>query len=64
MLTELRSRTAEQLPEVEMYRYLHGNGLVNSPAWVASQIMDLAFGDLRPAGTRWAVPDDPARPSV
>ena len=63
MLTELRSRTAEQLPEVEMYRYLHGNGLMNSPAWVATQILDLAFGDLRPEGTRLAVPDDPARPS-
>src|SRR3954469_13865924 len=47
MLVDLRSSTPENLPEVGMYHHLHNNGMMNSPRWVAEQILGLFNADIQ-----------------
>jgi NAD(P)-dependent dehydrogenase (short-subunit alcohol dehydrogenase family) len=57
MQAEIRSTPVERFPGVERFRDLQARGAFNSPAWVARQLLDLAFGDLRPP-TLWRIPDE------
>jgi benzil reductase ((S)-benzoin forming) len=58
MQATIRATPAERFPTVERFRELKANDAFNSPAWVAQQLLELAFGDLRPA-TAWRIPDAP-----
>ena len=58
MQAEIRSTSAERFPTVERFHDLKARDAFNSPAWVAGQVLALAFGDLRPP-TSWRIPDEP-----
>jgi NAD(P)-dependent dehydrogenase (short-subunit alcohol dehydrogenase family) len=58
MQAEIRSTPVERFPQVERFLGLKEREAFNSPAWVGRQILDLAFGDIRPEGVRWRIPDE------
>lgn len=58
MQAAIRATPPERFPSVERFRDLERRGTFNTPAWVARQLFDLAFGDLRPDGVAWRVPDE------
>jgi NAD(P)-dependent dehydrogenase (short-subunit alcohol dehydrogenase family) len=58
MQAEIRATPAERFPAVERFHDLKRRGAFNSPAWVARHLLDLAFGDVRPPGVRWRIPDE------
>jgi NAD(P)-dependent dehydrogenase (short-subunit alcohol dehydrogenase family) len=60
MQAEIRSTPGERFPSVERFHDLKARDAFNSPAWVARQVLDLAFGALRPP-TSWRIPDEPGR---
>lgn len=59
MQAEIRATPPERFPAVGRFRQLAADDAFNSPAWVAERLLELAFGDLRPATHRWRVPDEP-----
>ena len=59
MQAEIRATPADRFPRVERFQELKRQEAFNSPAWVARRLLDLAFGDTRPAGHRWRIPDEP-----
>ena len=50
---------ATDFPDRERFLDLKRREAFNSPEWVAQQLLDLAFGDLRPP-VRWRIPDQPS----
>ena len=58
MQAEIRSTPADRFPSVDRFHDLKRRGAFNSPAWVAAQLLELAFGDARPP-SRWRIPDAP-----
>lgn len=58
MQAEIRATPAERFPQVERFHQLKRDDAFNSPAWVARQLLDLAFGEVRP-DLRWRLPDEP-----
>ena len=58
MQAEIRATPVERFPTVERFHDLKRRNAYNSPEWVARQILDVAFGDLRPP-LRWRIPDEP-----
>ena len=58
MQAEIRSTPADRFPSVDRFHDLKARDAFNSPAWVARQLLELAFGDLRPP-TCWRIPDEP-----
>jgi benzil reductase ((S)-benzoin forming) len=57
MQAEIRATSADRFPTVERFHDLKARDAFNSPAWVARQLLDLAFGEVRPA-TAWRIPDE------
>lgn len=57
MQAEIRATPAERFPAVDRFHDLKRREAFNTPAWVARQLAELAFGDLRPP-VRWRVPDE------
>lgn len=57
MQAQIRATPAERFPTVERFLDLKARDAFNSPAWVARQLLDLAFGDVRPP-TSWRIPDE------
>jgi hypothetical protein len=57
MQAEIRSTPAGRFPTVERFHDLKAREAFNSPAWVARQLLDLAFGDVRPP-LAWRIPDE------
>jgi NAD(P)-dependent dehydrogenase (short-subunit alcohol dehydrogenase family) len=58
MQAEIRATPAERFPDVDRFRGLKARDAFNSPAWVARQLLDLAFGDIRPERVSWRIPDE------
>jgi benzil reductase ((S)-benzoin forming) len=58
MQAEIRATPADRFPSVERFHDLKRRGAFNSPEWVARQLLDLAFGDVRPPEVRWRIPDE------
>jgi len=58
MQAEIRATPPERFPAVGRFQDLKRREAFNSPAWVARHLLDLAFGDRRPPGVRWRVPDE------
>ncbi|MCU1486742.1 MAG: short-chain dehydrogenase/reductase [Actinomycetia bacterium] len=58
MQAEIRSTPADRFPTVERFHDLKARDAFNSQAWVAGQLLELAFGDVRPP-TSWRIPDEP-----
>jgi NAD(P)-dependent dehydrogenase (short-subunit alcohol dehydrogenase family) len=59
MQAEIRATPAERFPTVDRFHELKARGAFNSPAWVASQLLELAFGEWRPPTVHVRVPDEP-----
>ena len=57
MQAEIRSTPPDRFPTVERFHDLKRRDAFNSPAWVAQQLLEVAFGDARPA-RRWRIPDE------
>jgi NAD(P)-dependent dehydrogenase (short-subunit alcohol dehydrogenase family) len=57
MQAEIRSTPAERFPSVARFHDLKARDAFNTPAWVAGQLLELAFGALRPP-TSWRIPDE------
>lgn len=58
MQAQIRATPAERFPSVERFHDLKAREAFNSPAWVARQLLELAFGTARPEGHRWRIPDE------
>lgn len=58
MQAEIRATPAERFPAVGRFRQLKADDAFNSPAWIAGQLLELSFGELRPADHRWRIPDE------
>jgi NAD(P)-dependent dehydrogenase (short-subunit alcohol dehydrogenase family) len=60
MQAAVRAADDTSFPEVERFRRAAAEHRFNSPAWVGSHILALAFGDERPESVSVRVPDQPA----
>lgn len=58
MQAEIRATPPERFPAVGRFRQLKVDEAFNSPAWIAGQLLELAFGELRPATHQWRIPDE------
>jgi NAD(P)-dependent dehydrogenase (short-subunit alcohol dehydrogenase family) len=60
MQAAVRAADESSFPEVERFRRVAAEQRFNSPAWVGSHILALAFGEERPDSVSVRVPDQPA----
>ena len=56
MQETLRRQDPSVLKDIDLFRGFHEEGVMNSPAWVASYIADWVFGGLEPEGVVVRVP--------
>lgn len=59
MQAQIRATSADRFPTVDRFLAMKADDAFNSPAWVATRLLDLAFGDWRPATVRVRLPDEP-----